>query len=228
MPKQNLNESGIIQQIADFCRKYFVFALPIVCAIGVAALIARNMAAGLPFVSLSVVQYAILAVYVIVFLAPPVIIGIVQRELYRKKPRDKIRHKLEHFIRFVGWEYLGFIVLAIIPWSIILGSVLKAVMYILPLYLLAPVLGCWHGAKTLFIKVLLYSAMGTSLILQIPISLGGIRPLPVSFCSFSTEKCIDYVFYGEANGLYQLSDNETIILIPTSDGYIKYNKAATY
>ena len=63
-----------------------------------------------------------------------------------------------------------------------------------------------------------------TLILEIPISFGGLKGQEVTYHDMESSTDKKYIYYGNYDGLYQFSDNDNIYLIPIDNGYIMYPK----
>lgn len=222
-----IDNKQILKSIADLFCKYYVLCLVLVYAVGTFIYVSNNLVAGFPFVALSVVQYAVLVFYVVMVIALPIVINLVQVSLYRKQPRARFPAKLKTCFRHIGLEYFT-LSLAVCA---MLGSIVGNYVYILllaPAYLLAPILGTFRGIVSFLVRTILYSATAWLIILEVPVSAGGLKPLSVEFCTFDTEQCRPYTFFGEANGLYHFRDGNTVILQPVDSGYLRYDKSTNH
>ena len=69
-------------------------------------------------------------------------------------------------------------------------------------------------------RIILYS----TLILNVPISLGGFCGQEVFFYNNDTQETEKYIYYGNYNDLYQFKRDNKIYLFPLDNGYIYYEK----
>ena len=63
-----------------------------------------------------------------------------------------------------------------------------------------------------------------TIVLHIPISLGGFEGQEVVFYNEMQKTDEKYTFYGIMDGMYQLTDDNNVYLIPIDKGYLKYKK----
>lgn len=213
-----------LKTIANFCCKYYILGLFLIYAIGTVILAMRNLAAGFPFTALSVIQYAAILFYAALMVAPLIVVNVAQQGIYEKRSHLRFFDKLKLTFQLLGWEYLIITFAAILLWTVFLGNPILAALCVLPAYIIVPVLGIFRGSFSWFIKIVTYAAAAWITIFQVPISAGGLKAFPVTFCSFSTEECQTYTFFGEANGLYQFRDGDDVLLLPADSGYLRYDK----
>lgn len=223
-----ITNQQILKLIADFICKYYIVCLILIYTVGTFMYVIDNLMAGFPFAALSIDRYAILACYLVIIIALPIFANFIQSELYKKQPHAKITSKLKTFWQCIGIEYLGLSLAFCGLMFLIMGDPIYILTIAVLTYILASFLGAWRGWVSFVIKTIFYSATVWTIILRIPVSAGGLKPLSVEFCAFETEQCQSYTFFGEADGLYHFRDGDTVILQPTDSGYLKYDHNAPH
>ena len=63
----------------------------------------------------------------------------------------------------------------------------------------------------------------TVIILEVPMSIGGLKGQEVVYYNFDTKEKNKYIYYGNYEGLYQFVSDNKVILLPIDSGYIEYN-----
>ena len=71
-------------------------------------------------------------------------------------------------------------------------------------------------------KIILTFFISFTLVLGIPANIGGLKGQEVIYCKYDTDKEEHYTYYGISDGLYQFTNEDYVILIPSDSGYIKY------
>lgn len=193
---------------------------PFAYILGTIALFVRNMLCGLPFSPLSLLHFAIIVIYLIVFLlmysfAEYEIVAFIDTVLSKKK--HKILFILLYFI-FFGLIYFGYYIALYFFFGV--SSLSKQVVYFFfmlwPLFAILMDNSIVTKIFTLFIFIIL--------IMNIPMSVGGFKRQEVIYHSYDNNIESSYYYYGNYDNLYQFQEGKKIILIPIDSGYIEYEK----
>ena len=201
-----------------------VWIVPVIYFIGTIALIIRNKIYGLPFSPISLIQFAIIVVYVVAFLimyafieySTIQVIGFFQRILKREK---------NIILKFI-LQLIFHIVLLVIVFYIlyfILENIERTLLLCIAYYIFFPIIMIIIDSRYK-INNLMIIILYITLILEIPISLGGLKGQEVIYYDMENSIEKEYIYYGNYDGLYQFSDNDNIYLIPIDNGYIMYKK----
>ncbi|MFG6318440.1 MAG: hypothetical protein K1W33_01030 [Clostridia bacterium] len=200
------------------------WVIPLIYFVGTIALIIRNKKYGLPFYPISIIQFAVIVVYISVFL---IIYAFIEYniisliESIKKIPKEKKKGIIE----LLSCLFLYIVLLGITSYILyfITGETGKTVLLCFVYYFFLPIAMVTINSKyriSNIIIVLLY----IMLILEVPISIGGFKGQNVLYHDIETNTNKEYIYYGNYEGLYQFSDDENIYLIPIDNGYIIYKK----
>lgn len=223
-------DQKIFGRAFSFVEQHSIILAPIIYVIGTIIICLRNSLIGLPFVTISIVQYAVLVFYVLIFLAPLILVESAEKRTRAQITSDlKFSAKFKLYWRGVGKIMLEFSLVETIIFSLLFQDVILAVIVVIVTYFVASRLPDFLGKELGHIlKYTIQLCMCVVVIMLIPMSLGGMRSFRVTFCQLepTEEACVEYNYYGEYNGLYQFRDGDTIMLIPTDTGYLQYQKDA--
>ncbi len=198
-----------------------VWIIPIIYIIGTIILLFRNKIYGLPFAPISVIQFSLLVVYLILFVVAFAFLEyniIAFVEILRSNQKENKKFKI---IGTLVW-HIALLMITSIILIIIIGNNRKFVVLLLFYYILYPIFSAIinnNGILADFITISLY----VTLILEIPISIGGFKGQDVIYQSI--DDCInyEYTYFGNYEGLYQFVDKDkNICLIPMDNGFITY------
>lgn len=194
---------------------------PVIYIIGTIALLIRNKMYGLQFHPISLLQFAVIVVYLITFL---IIYSLIEFNfislfsLIKKKDKSETINIIGHIILFI----LYFIISSSLLYLLIDDSKL-IIKLILAYFIFWPIfivfLNNRHKISN-FITIIMF----ITLIMNIPMSLGGLRGQEVTYHDFSSNNEYSYIYYGNYEGVYQFVSENEVILIPIDSGYIKYEK----
>lgn len=214
----------------SFYREYGALLALAVYIVGTIILCMRNMAIGLPFTAISIVQYAIIVFYVFVFITPAIIIDRMEARLVKPQKNCTFKQAIEAHWQQIGKMALQVGLAEVLLLSCLIQNIILASIVVAITYYLAPALFNLMGKKIgRLLKYSVQICMCMIMIMLIPMSVGGMRSYKVEFCpndSIIAENCKTYSYYGEFDGLYQFRDDKTVILMPTGAGFIRYHKDA--
>lgn len=212
--KKKINTSTY-QNINEFVKNNFLL-IPAIYVIGTIILLIRNKSIGLLFELISFLQFAIIVTYYIIFLLMYFLISFILKEIkvsftFSKQTVFDILSLL-----LILFLYSGFLFL-------IFDDINTSISCTLVYYLLLPM--CFMFLKNNDViakisRIILYS----TLILNVPISLGGFCGQEVFFYNNDTQETEKYIYYGNYNELYQFERDNKIYLLPLDNGYIYYEK----
>ena len=198
--------------------------IPLIYIIGTIALLIRNKLYGLPFYPISLIQFAVIVVLSLFFLFLFTIVeynGINSLNCF-KQVSNKEKGKLLQFIGYLIADITFLFIISLILWFIV-EDMKRAIILCFGYYMVFPIMIITLNSRykmSNLITIMTY----ISLILEVPISMGGFKGQEVLFHNNKLNSEIQYAYYGTYNGLYQFMDNENIYLIPIEDGYITYPK----
>ena len=202
-----------------------VWIVPIIYFIGTIALIIRDKEYGLPFSPISLIQFAVIVVYVGIFLIMYTCIeysNIQLIEFFKRIVKKKKNIIFQMIVQIIVHIVVMLIILSI--FLFILGNMERTLLICISYYIVFPIIIMLIDSKyksSNLIIIIFY----ITLILEIPISLGGFKGQEVLYHNISDNTENEYVYYGNYDGLYQFSDNDNIYLIPIDSGYIIYHKS---
>lgn len=213
-----------------FYREHYALLALAVYAVGTIILCMRNGMVGLPFVTISIVQYAIIVFYVFIFITPAIVIDRIEMRLIKLRKDCTFRQALKISWQQVGKTMLQVGLAEVLLLSCLIQNIVLASFLVVITYFLTPALLNIMGGKIgRLLKYSIQICMCVIMVMFIPMSLGGMRSYKVEFCpndGVVVENCKSYFYYGEFDGLYQFRDGETVILMPTGAGFIRYHKDA--
>ena len=192
---QNI-ENKNIEKIKQFIKNN-LWITPLIYIIGIITLLLRNKMFGLPFNAISFIQFSVIVVYLIIFLFMYSFIEfnfIALFELIHKKANYK-------FIKVIGHI---------------------AIKLSLIYFIFLPIILCFAYSEKIKITNIVIIIVFMTLIMEIPLSLGGFKGENVIYHNFNTNKKQNYTYYGNYDGLYHFVSENKVILIPIDSGYIEY------
>lgn len=226
----NKNARKLLGMALSFYREHYALLALAVYIAGTIILCMRNKIVGLPFTTISIVQYAIIVFYVFIFITPVIIIDRIEIQLAKRRKNCAFRQTLKTYWQQIGKIMLQVGLAEVLLLSCLVQNVVLASIIVAITYYLASTLPNIIGEKIgRLLKYSVQFCMCVVVVMFIPMSLGGMRSYKVEFClndSVAAESCKTYFYYGEFNGLYQFRDDETVILMPTDAGFIRYHKDA--
>lgn len=213
-----------------FVSKHFIFFAPAIYILGTVVICIRNSLLGLPFITISIVQYAILVFYMLLFIVPIIGLNLADKKIkvLIKNKNYNVKQSIKTYWQIIGKPMLQFGVTDYILLGFLIQDAVMALILVAVTYYFASALPNLFGNTIGYaLKYLLQLCMCVVMLMQIPMTLGGLRGFGVEFCqNDDTEiNCKEYVYYGEYDGLYQFRNSDTIILMPTDAGFIRYNKS---
>ena len=201
-----------------------VWIVPLIYFVGTIALIIRNKAYGLPFSPISLIQFAVIVVYVGIFLIMYALIEYSTIQLIELLKKILNREKnviLKFILQLIS--YIIFVVTICYILRFIIGNIVRALLLCIAYYMFFPIMMMITDSEYKIIN-LMTIILYITLILEIPISLGGFKGKEVIYHDIESSTNKEYIYYGNYDGLYQLSDNDNVYLIPIDNGYIMYPK----
>lgn len=210
-------EFGKKTSFLDILVKYSILVAPLIYILGTIMLIMRNSKIGFPFAPLSIIQFAVMVVYLIFLLLCYLAIDAMLATIINDRKKKNF--------------FFDLLLL-----SILLGGILYLFSYLIPsksdlygvflaFFVIVPIFFYLFFRNELYFLKLGASILCFMIIIQhIPMSLGGLKEQKVIFYDEIKQEEVRYDFYGIVDGIYQFSDSKNIYLIPIDKGYIKYEK----
>lgn len=195
---------------------------PLIYIIGTITLLIRNKMFGLQFSSISLLHFSLIVVYLIIFLIMYSLIEfnfISLFNIFLKKRDNKIITIIGHVIIFFIYYIIIFSFLYLLTDDIILTKNI-----LLSYYVFCPLFVTLLDNRDLLMSNIINIVLFITLIMNIPISLGGFKGQNVIFHSFNNKKLDHYVYYGNYDGLYQFVSKGKVVLMPIDSGFIEYKK----
>lgn len=214
-----LNKENI-KKVNNFIKNN-LWLTPLIYIVGTITLLIRNERYGLQFAPISLLQFALILVYLVTFLGLYYLIMINIYNfvnLIKGEQGHKILGSCLHTIIYIFLLYIVFYILFLLTDD--LSTVLKILAFLFILWPISNVLLIKQNILTDIITVICF----TAIIIEIPMSMGGLKGQEVIYHSFDTMRENKYVYYGNYEGLYQFVSNEKVFLIPIDSGYIEYKK----
>lgn len=217
-----------IDKLNDTLTKKNVLFILLVYVIGTVIVMLRNFNEGIPFSTYSIVSYGILTFYLVVLSGVSWIVKWIVKEIMNNQYDGG---KIKNCFKKIGSCLLIMTIILIIMialMSIFLydtePSLIKA--YAVLLYILIPILGNSKLYKNIEeLAVILMITISFSIILIIPASIGGLKPINVRFYDYQNQITYEYLYFGESNGKYVFKQGENKIILKSIDsGYIEYYK----
>lgn len=191
-----------------------VCLIPIIYIMGTMILIFRNKLIGLPFEPISLIQFAVIVTYfVLFFLLSMNIENLLKKISDNKNNKEKLRKYCCLYAMFLSFCFY-FI-------SFLINNNKLALIFFLFFYFAYPIFLHWFKAIKLVGKIM-YISVYLILICNIPLSLGGFKGQNVYFYENDSNTVKEYTYYGNYKDLYQFIKDNTIYLIPLDKGYIYY------
>lgn len=216
--KQNINKTN------QFIKEN-VLIIPFIYIIGTIMLLIRNEIFQLPFCPISLIQFSIIMVYLLISLAIYSCVNYIVVDFFKeikekKSIKDKIKNLLGSFITLIFIYSLIFLMLNLILIEEEVFNILLSYFILLPISF--SLLFINSKIPLLNYTIIIVSYM--TIVLHIPISLGGFEGQEVVFYNEMQKTDEKYTFYGIMDGMYQLTDDNNVYLIPIDKGYLKYKK----
>lgn len=197
-----------------------VWIIPVIYIVGTGILLLRNKIYGLPFYPITLVQLAVIVVYLLVFLFMYSIIEslITNIAISIKK---SIKKELKEILNIILYLIIMGIIMVIGYYMlfVVCGNNSDIKKILLTYYIIYPIIVVLFNNDDVisyFVTILVY----TTLILSIPISMGGFKGQNVVFHDNTTNTENEYIYYGNYDGLYQFRKEKDIYLIPIENGYL--------
>ena len=204
-----------LSNINDLIKENFLL-IPLIYVIESIVLLIRNIIFKIPYKFIPVLDFVIIFIYMIFF----IIIYRIIEALYKDFIKE-IHEK--NFFKLIG------IIMCIL---VILFSIFILLIYIIQNYketltcmfcyfVMLPLMSITIKNKREVVNIIFCA----TIVLMIPISIGGLGGDKVIFNKFKTndyEKREEYIYYGNNEGLYQLVKDGKVFLIPIDSGYIEY------
>ena len=215
---QNI-ENKNIEKIKQFIKNN-LWITPLIYIIGIITLLLRNKMFGLPFNAISFIQFSVIVVYLIIFLFMYSFIEfnfIALFELIHKKANYKFIKVIGHIMIFISYFCLITCFL-----TLLINDNLIAIKLSLIYFIFLPIILCFAYSEKIKITNIVIIIVFMTLIMEIPLSLGGFKGENVIYHNFNTNKKQNYTYYGNYDGLYHFVSENKVILIPIDSGYIEY------
>lgn len=174
-----------------------VWLIPLIYIIGILVILFRNYKYGLQFQPISLIQFSLMTFYLAISLATYSII--------------------KYYYIFLFQLLLSFVINDKI---IILRDI---IVYFIFMPFIASIFVQKISILSDFFIVLVF----ISIILDIPMSLGGLGGQKVIYHDYRTNTENTYMYYGNYEDVYQfINDGNTVLLIPKDNGYISYKNGS--
>lgn len=193
---------------------------PLVYIISTLSLLYRNRIHNLPFVSISLVQATLIFIYFMFFICYYYLLRYTLKQIMDCMKGDGRNKKLQ--LLFLLLVMLLYYLLMFFILYILIGNIWFSFTTVFGYYLVILFLPFIIKGGDENISELLTILLFISIILKIPLSLGGFMGEKVVYHEYLSSKEESYVYYGVYEGLYQFEKDNTIVLVPIDSGYIKY------
>lgn len=187
----------------DFIKNIII--IPFIYITGTIILFIRNKSLRFPFYTLDLVQLTLLVAYFAISYLTYLLIEYV------------LLNGKKNIYLFIFLFLIPTIYICLFELDIII-ALISFVVYPVLMYFIFQ-----KEKKPLIIEILIM-IFYTTIILGIPISMGGLKGNPVYFYNDISNIKTEYIFYGIENGIYQFADKNNIYLIPIDKGYIEYRR----
>ena len=197
-----------------------VWIIPVIYIVGTGILLLRNKIYGLPFYPITLVQLAVIVVYLLVFLFMYSIIEslitniVISIKKLIKKESKEILNIILYLIVLGIIMVIGYYILFVVCGNN--SDIKKLLLTYYIIYPIVVVLFNNDDVISYFVTIFVY----TTLIFSIPISMGGFKGQSVLFHDIATNVEGEYIYYGNYDGLYQFRKDKDIYLIPIENGYL--------
>lgn len=189
------------------------------CIIGVFLIVYRNWYLNLPIGSIDIQQIIITATYFATsFFACVAIDHVLNIMALRQWLGLKFC-----LIRIVVLTSIWLIISAILEPLVHPETPIITFGYSLIAYILLTILPHIFKAS-ITIRLIIFAVVSLTTVLLIPQNIGGLRGQTVELCYFDDSNCVVLEHYGINKGLYYFMNDESIILLPIDQGYIRYPK----
>ena len=194
---------------------------PLIYIVGTLTLLIRNEKYGLQFAPISLLQFALILVYLVTFFG---LYFLIILNIYGcfNLIKSKEKHKIFGiFLYVIIYMFLLYIVVNILFLLIDDKSIVLKILSFL--FILWPIINAILIKKNIMTDIITVICF-TSIIMEIPMSMGGLKGQEVIYHCFDTRKENKYIYYGNYEGLYQFVSKGKVILLPIDSGYIEYKK----
>lgn len=202
--------------------KESLWLTPLIYIIGTLALLIRNKMYGLQFIPISLLQFAIIVFYLIIFLTIYSLIEynyIALFDLLKNKEKSKLIKIIGHIVISILYYFVSFCFL-----YLLIDDSILVIKLMISYFIFWPIFVIFLNNKDIisnFITVIMF----ITLIINIPMSLGGLKGQKVIYHPFNnSDNYQTYMYYGNYDNLYQFTSYDKVILIPIDSGYIEYAK----
>lgn len=215
-----------IEVVNDMLTNKNLLLVLLVYIIGTIIVMGRNFYEGIPFTAYSIVSYAILTFYFVLFAGMSVFLKYSIETIMQNEYQGS---KLVRLIKKIGSSVVVILIIAAIMlyiMKLILYNTSSSLVfaYAFWLYCILPLAGFLKNYKKIKEFSVLMSVLFTfGVIFNIPTSIGGLKEVQVKFYSYNDNIIYDYLYYGETNGNYIFKENKNKIISRSCDsGYIEY------
>lgn len=215
-----------INKINEIITTKHVLLILAVYVLGTAILWVRNLNEGIPFSTYSIITYAILTFYFVVFASASWFAKYWLELIVQNEYKG---NKFTKFIKIFSSSLLAVALITVIMFMI-MSQILyntestEIIAHAFLLYCLWPALSILsknRSVKEFSIIMIVFTTL--SVIFNIPASIGGLKPTQTKFYSYHDNIIYDYLYYGESNGNFIFKENENKITLRSCDsGYIEY------
>lgn len=194
----------------------------IVIALYVAGMIVvfiRNSIVGLPFYNLSIVEYGILAVYFILFYAIYMFSDYVMNLIMKKDMKKWAKIPLAIIL------YAIIVAVLCVPAKFIYKEINVIIIFCMfaVTFFIIPLVRNSIEYKNIKLGLDCFMVVVFALfIMQIPATIGGLKPIDVVYVEHDTNKIANCEFYGIKDNIYLLKKDNRIYFEPIDSGYIRY------
>ena len=171
-----------------------VWIIPIIYITGTIILLFRNKIYGLHFAPISVIQFSLLVVYLILFVAAFAFLEyniIAFIEILKSNQKKNKKFKI---IGTLIWHIVLLMITSFIL-IIIIGENRRIVVFLVGYYILYPIFSVIIDKNDILSDLITISVYVT-LILEIPISIGGFKGQDVTYQSINDSTNYEYTYFG--------------------------------
>lgn len=197
-----------------------VIIIPLIYIVGTIALLIRNKIYGLPFSNITLLQFAVIVVYFFTFLG---LYAVAESNMIEacKIVKNTNKKKLACIYKNIIYHLIYFSI-AMLILIILTNSYKESVIISFSYLVFWPIFVIIVNNKNNFLSEIITVIYLLTIIVNIPMSIGGFKGQEVTYYNYQTEEKNEYTYYGNYDGLYQFVNDDRVILIPIESGYIVY------
>ena len=207
------------EQTNKILNKQNLFIVIALYVVGIIIVFIRNSIVGLPFYNLSSVEYGILAVYFILFYAIYMFSDYVMNLIMKKDMKKWAKIPLAMIL------YAIILAVLCIPAKFIYKEINVITIFCMfaVTFFIIPLVRNIIEDKNIKLGLDCFMVVVFALfIMQIPATIGGLKPIDVVYVEYDTNKMANCEFYGIKDNIYLLKKDNRIYFEPVESGYIRY------